>query len=142
MAQKIFYNGKIHSFNKACPQPEAIAIRDGKILALGKLIALKALSHNDTEWINLKGKTVLPAFFDQEGNAIAPAAASSFEEALRAYTVINTTVSRVLDKTGSFAVGKDADMIVLEKSTFLVAPEVLKNWKLTQVYRKGKLDNV
>lgn len=60
----ILLNGKIYTLNKNRPQAEALAIRDSKILAVGKNEKIKGLRGREFETIDLKGKTVLPGFVD------------------------------------------------------------------------------
>ena len=60
----ILLNGKIRTLNERCPQGEALAIKDSKILGLGENQKIKSLSNGEFEVINLKGKTVLPGFVD------------------------------------------------------------------------------
>lgn len=64
MKSLILLNGKIYTLNKNRPRAEALAIRDSKILAVGKNEKIKALRSREFEIIDLKGKTVLPGFVD------------------------------------------------------------------------------
>jgi hypothetical protein len=59
----LFYNGIIPPFVANTPVPEALVIRDGKILATGNLAAVSALAET-SQRIDLQGKTLLPGFFD------------------------------------------------------------------------------
>ncbi len=64
--QMIVYNGKIVSMNDASFTPnvgtivQAMAIRDGKILAMGTDAQMRALAGPQTSQMDLKGRTVLP----------------------------------------------------------------------------------
>ena len=66
--QTIFYNGKIVSMSDASFNSEvgaifqAMAIRDGKILATGTSADMRALAGPQTKQIDLKGREVLPSF--------------------------------------------------------------------------------
>lgn len=66
--QMIVYNGKIVSMNDASFTPnvgtiaEAMAVRDGKILAMGTDAQVRALAGPQTTQMDLKGRTVLPGF--------------------------------------------------------------------------------
>lgn len=60
MPNLILFNGKIH----AHPTASAIAIRDGKIFAVGDDAEIRTLAHSRTEQINLNGKLILPGFTD------------------------------------------------------------------------------
>jgi len=60
----ILYNGKITTVDANDSTFEAIAIRDGKILAIGGNGPIKALGKRDTELIDLHGRRVLPGLID------------------------------------------------------------------------------
>lgn len=68
VAKKIFLNGKVYtvegdSWDKT--PAEALAVsEDGRILAVGNRQQVIGLAGDDTEVINLGGKTVLPGFVD------------------------------------------------------------------------------
>ena len=64
MPNLILFNGKLHTQDKKHPNESAIALRDGRILAIGNDAEIKALSGDKTEEIDLKGKRVLPGFTD------------------------------------------------------------------------------
>lgn len=63
---RIFKNGKIHSFDSENTIYEAIAVEDGKIVSTGNTEdVLKEFGEREnTEIIDLKGKTVVPGFND------------------------------------------------------------------------------
>ncbi|MCX7877765.1 MAG: amidohydrolase [Ignavibacteria bacterium] len=63
----IFINGKIYTLDKNNAIVEAIAVSDGKILALGKSSELTE-NYPSAKTIDLGGKTVIPGFIDAEGN--------------------------------------------------------------------------
>jgi predicted amidohydrolase YtcJ len=63
-ADTILYNGLIVSMDKWKRTYEAAALKDGKIIALGKEQMIKEYNGPYTEMINLEGKTVLPGFID------------------------------------------------------------------------------
>ncbi|WP_428912103.1 amidohydrolase [Niallia sp. Krafla_26] len=63
-ADKILYNGLIVSIDDKKSTFEAIALKDGKILALGNEKYISGYKGINTEIINLEGKTVLPGFID------------------------------------------------------------------------------
>lgn len=63
----IYINGKIYTLDKNNTIVEAIAVHDGKILALGKSSELTG-KYKDAKVIDLKGKTVVPGFIDAEAN--------------------------------------------------------------------------
>ncbi|NLZ12233.1 MAG: amidohydrolase family protein, partial [Alcaligenaceae bacterium] len=69
LADTIWTGGPIVTINDARPAVEAVAVRDGKILAVGTLSELKAHQGKNTQTIDLQGKTMLPGFVDAHGHA-------------------------------------------------------------------------
>lgn len=67
-ADVIYTGGDIITVNDAQPSAEAVAIRDGRILAVGS--AAQVLSHRGpgTRVVDLAGKTLLPGFIDAHGH--------------------------------------------------------------------------
>ena len=61
---KVLYNGTIITLEDSNPRVEALAIRDGEIIALGSNEEILALSEPREGSIDLKGKTVVPGFTD------------------------------------------------------------------------------
>lgn len=63
----IYTNGKIYTLDKNNSIAEAVAIGEGKIIALGKSKELTD-KYPNAKVVDLKGKTVIPGFIDVEGN--------------------------------------------------------------------------
>jgi predicted amidohydrolase YtcJ len=63
----IFVNGKIYTLDKNNTVVEAIAVAEGKIVALGTSTEIQE-KYKDAKVVDLKGKTVVPGFIDAEGN--------------------------------------------------------------------------
>ncbi len=60
----ILTNGLIHTLNPEQPKAEALAIRAGVIVAVGDSETVMSLGGEQTETVDLNGKTVLPGFHD------------------------------------------------------------------------------
>jgi predicted amidohydrolase YtcJ len=60
----ILLSGKIWTVNSAQPEAEALAIGNGRILAVGKSDSIKGLTGDKTRVIDLKGRRVVPGFYD------------------------------------------------------------------------------
>jgi len=60
----VLYNGKITTVDARDSEVEAIAIRDGVILATGASGPIRALAKKGTKVINLNGRRVLPGLID------------------------------------------------------------------------------
>ncbi len=63
-ADKIFVNGKIITLDQGNTVAEAIAVKDGKILGVGREAEIRALAGKTTEVIDLRGRPVVPGFVD------------------------------------------------------------------------------
>lgn len=71
VAQAIYAGGDIVSMNDAQPTAEALAVKDGRIIALGKLDEIEAAYRGETtRMVDLGGKTLLPGFLDAHSHYI------------------------------------------------------------------------
>ncbi|MFH1908594.1 MAG: amidohydrolase [Chloroflexota bacterium] len=64
MPDMILYNGKLHTQDSNYPQATAVAIRDGRILAVGMDTDMQSLASPRTRQIDLGGRRVLPGLTD------------------------------------------------------------------------------
>ena len=62
--ERVFYNGHIRTLEKAYPECEALAEKDGVILYLGTSEEVLRRASPDAERIDLRGGHVLPGFAD------------------------------------------------------------------------------
>jgi predicted amidohydrolase YtcJ len=60
----ILYNAKFYTMDPTNPQAEALAISDGRFLAVGRRSEIDNLATANTKRIDLGGKTVFPGFID------------------------------------------------------------------------------
>ncbi len=60
----IFINGKIHTLNEEQPLAEAVAVREGRIAAVGDTETISATADASTRVIDLNGQVMLPGFHD------------------------------------------------------------------------------
>ena len=67
-ADAIFFNGTIITVNDLQPQAEAVAIKDGKIIAVGYHDEVMPLQGKTTRLVDLGGNTMLPGFVDPHGH--------------------------------------------------------------------------
>ncbi|MBS7631200.1 amidohydrolase [Candidatus Bathyarchaeota archaeon] len=63
-ADMVLISGKIVTMNESNDIVEAVAIREGRIVATGETKKILELADQETEIVNLNGKTVLPGFID------------------------------------------------------------------------------
>lgn len=69
VADSIYQNGTVITMVDAQPLAEAVAVRSGKIMAVGSAAELEALAGPNTRRVDLNGKTLLPGFVDSHGHA-------------------------------------------------------------------------
>ncbi|ABF06891.1 putative amidohydrolase YtcJ [Cupriavidus metallidurans] len=63
-AQFIFTNGPIYTMASGSPTAKALAVRDGRIVAVGSMDAVAQFRGPDTQTIDLGGRTLLPGFVE------------------------------------------------------------------------------
>ncbi len=63
-ADTVYTNGKIYTVNEAQPWVEAVAIKDGKFIAVGSVEDVEAVTGDATEVIDLKGGFAMPGIHD------------------------------------------------------------------------------
>ena len=71
-ADIVLYNGKIVTADDNFSIAEAVAIRDGRILAVGKSSDILPLAGPETRRVDLKGKSVTPGFIYSDGDNAVP----------------------------------------------------------------------
>ncbi|MGB1402842.1 MAG: amidohydrolase, partial [Porticoccaceae bacterium] len=72
-AESIYINGQIITVDDNIGTVDAIAVKDGRIIALGSNSAVSLHKGNNTKVINLEGKTMLPGFVDAHSHLSAVA---------------------------------------------------------------------
>ena len=63
-ADLLLYGGRVLTLDPRYPEAEAVAIENGKILAVGSKRELKPLLASHTQLLSCRGETVLPGFID------------------------------------------------------------------------------
>ncbi|GGE75543.1 amidohydrolase [Niveispirillum cyanobacteriorum] len=66
----ILTNAKVTTLDRANPQAQAVAIRDGRILAVGTEAEVRAASGPDVSIIDAKGRRVIPGLIDSHMHII------------------------------------------------------------------------
>ncbi len=67
-ADTIYTGGPIITMNDAAPRAEAVAIKDGTIIAVGTKSEVEKFKAAGTTTVDLAGKTMLPGFIDAHGH--------------------------------------------------------------------------
>jgi len=78
-ADTILTNGKIITVDQQFSIQEAVAVRDGKILSVGKTADIRKLAGPNTRLIDLQGRTVIPGLIDSHLHGIRAALSFSTE---------------------------------------------------------------
>src|SRR5829696_1032329 len=66
----IYHNGVVLTMEEDQPRASAIAVRDGRILAIGDDARVLRLRKRQTRVVDLGGRTVLPGFIDSHAHWI------------------------------------------------------------------------
>ena len=69
-SERILYNAKVFVGDPDSPYAEAVAIRDGKIVAVGNLSEVSKSLPASAERVDLQGKTLFPGFVDSHSHSI------------------------------------------------------------------------
>ena len=67
-ADSIFYNGTIYTVDDSNPQVEAVAVKNGMIIATGSKAEIMKLQGDDTEMVDLQGQTMTPGFIESHAH--------------------------------------------------------------------------
>ncbi|MBW8635827.1 amidohydrolase [Hoeflea sp. WL0058] len=70
IADTIYSGGPILTINDAAPNAKAVAVKDGRIIAVGDLDDISAHRGDDTQMFALDGRTMLPGFVDSHGHVV------------------------------------------------------------------------
>ncbi|HAU5565754.1 TPA: amidohydrolase [Serratia fonticola] len=66
----IFFNGNFTTLDRTNPVASAVAIREGKFIAVGDNAEIMPLAGHDTRLVDLRGRSVLPGLFDNHTHVI------------------------------------------------------------------------
>jgi len=69
-ADVIYYGGPIVTLNDLQPTAQAVAVKNGKIVAVGSENSMKSWTGQKTEQVFLDGKTLVPGFIDGHGHMV------------------------------------------------------------------------
>ena len=67
-ADQVFINGIVYTVDEAKPQVEAVAVKDGLILAVGTTEEIQKFVGTGTEVIDLEGKTMTPGIIESHAH--------------------------------------------------------------------------
>jgi predicted amidohydrolase YtcJ len=67
-ADAVFLGGPILTMNDGMPRAQAVAVKDGKIVAVGLLSELEKLAGPRTRTVDLQGRALIPGFVDSHSH--------------------------------------------------------------------------
>ena len=70
IADTIYTGGPVLTINEDQPTAEAVAVKDGRIIAVGDLTEIMTRQGGGTEIFDLDGRTMLPGFIDSHGHVV------------------------------------------------------------------------
>jgi predicted amidohydrolase YtcJ len=70
IADTIYFGGPILTMDDAAPRTEAVAVKEGTIIAVGDLADLSVHQGDGTRTFDLQGRALLPGFVDAHGHAM------------------------------------------------------------------------
>jgi hypothetical protein len=68
-ADLVVFNARIYTMDAAMPRAEALAIKDGRFVAIGRNADIRALATRRTQLLDAKQMTVVPGFIDCHNHA-------------------------------------------------------------------------
>lgn len=90
----ILVNGQIYTLDPACPWAEALAIRGGRIVAVGSEASVRAAMSPQTRIIDLRNKMAMPGIIDVHNHLFFAGRAALFETRFAP----NLTLNEILDE--------------------------------------------
>lgn len=70
VADVVYHNAQVITVNDGQPEAQAVAVRDGKILAVGSDKEVMGFADPRTKVVDLKGLTMIPGFIDAHGHVM------------------------------------------------------------------------
>jgi predicted amidohydrolase YtcJ len=101
----LLVNGKIVTVDPQFTTREALAIRDGRIVALGSTADVRRLAGPATRVIDLEGRTVIPGLIDSHMHAIRAALSFSTEVNWIGVPSLAEALGRIRDAAGTMPAG-------------------------------------
>ncbi len=102
----VLVNGKIVTVDENESVAQAVAVKFGKILAVGSNNEIEALTNKDTKIIDLKGRTVIPGLIESHChptggalNHVIPAINASYEAGVRSIVDIQSRIAERVKTT-------------------------------------------
>jgi len=118
VADIVFRGGRVYTMDPDSPWVEAVACKDGRVLAVGDQNMLDGLIGDETEVVDLEGGTLLPGFIEVCGHPVLQA----FQKVClilyddmtedMVVTALSEYIKKNPDNGGYFAYGFNAELII------------------------------
>ncbi len=105
-ADLILTDGRIYTIDASQPWAQAIAVADGKILAVGSASEIARYRTDTTEIIDLEGRMVMPGFVDVHNHIMMAGQAELFETQLPKGATIDDICAHVREQAKTAAPGQ------------------------------------
>jgi predicted amidohydrolase YtcJ len=105
-ADQVFFNGKILTVDPDFSVVEAVAVKDGRISAVGSVAELHSQVGPDTKRIDLKGRTVIPGLIDNHLHYMRGASRWRFEARIDGITSREEALKVIAAKAKAAGPGK------------------------------------
>src|SRR5579885_1512529 len=108
-AEIVLFDGKVITVDKNFSIAQAVAIADGKLLAVGSNDEIRKLAGPDTRRIDLHGRTVIPGLMDNHLHAAGGGPGVDLSQARTIQDVLNAIQARVQKSAPGDVIVTNAD---------------------------------
>ncbi|MEB8385813.1 amidohydrolase [Rhodobacteraceae bacterium KMM 6894] len=157
-ADIVIVNGRVLTMDPATPRAEAVALADGKVLAVGSTADMRALAGAGAREIDAGGGTVLPGFIDSHVHLFQGSASLEFmgmdgimgrdaaTATIRAYADANPDERLIVGVATNYQLmdgrnptRQDLDAILPDRALALLAPDIHTVWANTRALEMAGL---
>ena len=131
-AADVVITGTVLTVDDARPTAEALAVADGRIVAVGTRSEVADLIGADTQTVDVGDGCVMPGFIEAHGHPLMEALALSDRIVDAAWQLLAD------DVIGSPEVGKYADTVVLSADPRTVPPEQIADLDVRATFLAGR----
>jgi predicted amidohydrolase YtcJ len=104
-ADLVLANGRIYTMDRKRPWASALAVRSGRIVAVGDAEGIKSLIGPETRRIDLAGRMLMPGIVDVHTHMMMGGQAELFELRFSPTASIETVIANVRDKAAKTKAG-------------------------------------
>ncbi len=149
----IVTNARVITMNPAQPRADAVAIANGRIVAVGARAGVEALAGQGTRMVDARGRSVLPGFVESHLHLVLGGAelahlqlgavhgAAALQAAVAGYSARHPAAALLVaqgasyDLLGHATTRADLDVVCPDRALALMAPDHHTVWANTQALR-------